>query len=188
MSEIINLKTPLNNDEVANLKAGDMVNLEGYIYTGRDAAHKRLVDLINKGEDLPVNLKGQIIYYVGPAPAKPGYACGSAGPTTSYRMDPFAPILIEEGLKGMIGKGTRSENVIRSMKKNKAVYFGAVGGAAALIARSIKKSEVIAYDELGTEAIHEFYVEGFPLIVVIDSEGNNLYKSEPIKYKKSRSG
>ncbi len=185
MKDVIKLKTPLSDESVVNLKAGDMVSLTGNIYTGRDAAHKRLIDLIEEGKELPIELEGQIIYYVGPAPAKPGYACGSAGPTTSYRMDPFAPALLDRGLKGMIGKGTRSDEVIESMKKNKAVYFGAVGGAAALIARSIKESEVIAYEDLGTEAIHRFYVEDFPLVVVIDSDGNNLYESEPAKYEKT---
>ena len=181
---MIKITTPLNNEKISQLKAGDSVLITGDIYTGRDAAHKRLVELIEKGQELPIDIKGQIIYYVGPAPAKPGYPCGSAGPTTSYRMDPYAPVLLDLGLKGMIGKGLRSLEVIESMKKNKAVYFGAVGGAAALIARSIKKSEVIAYEDLGAEAIHRYYVEDFPVIVVIDSTGNNLYETEPPKYKK----
>lgn len=184
MKDVIKLKTPFKDEETSNLKAGDMISLTGYIYTGRDAAHKRLIDLIDKGKELPIELEGQVIYYVGPAPAKPDYASGSAGPTTSYRMDPFTPPLLDRGLKGMIGKGTRSKEVIESIKKNNAVYFGAVGGAAALIARSIKESEVVAYDDLGTEAIHRFYVEDFPLIVVIDSEGTDLYKTEPAKYEK----
>lgn len=132
----------------------------------------------------PIEIKGQIIYYVGPAPAKPGYPCGSAGPTTSYRMDPYTPTSLDLGLKGMIGKGLRSKKVIESIKKNKAVYFGAVGGAAALIARSIKKSEVVVYEELGTGAIHRYYVEDFPVIVIIDYQGNNLYETEPPKYKR----
>ena len=184
MTDIKKISTPLNNEKISQLKAGDSVLITGDIYTGRDAAHKRLVELIEKGQELPIDIKGQIIYYVGPAPAKPGYPCGSAGPTTSYRMDPYAPVLLDLGLKGMIGKGLRSLEVIESMKKNKAVYFGAVGGAAALIARSIKKSEVIAYEDLGAEAIHRYYVEDFPVIVVIDSAGNNLYETEPPKYKK----
>ncbi|MCD6152797.1 MAG: Fe-S-containing hydro-lyase, partial [Syntrophobacterales bacterium] len=184
MANIKKITTPLNDKTVVDLKAGDTVNITGYIYTGRDAAHKRLIELIDKGEELPIELKDQIIYYVGPAPAKPGYACGSAGPTTSYRMDPYTPVLLDRGLKGMIGKGLRSREVIDSMKKNKAVYFAAVGGAAALIARSIKKSEVVAYEDLGAEAIHRYYVEDFPAIVVIDSEGNDLYKTEPPKYAK----
>ena len=139
--------------------------------------------MIKEGKDLPFPLDGQIIYYVGPAPAKPGYACGPAGPTTSYRMDPYAPALLEKGLKGMIGKGLRSKEVIESMKKNKAVYFTAVGGAAALIAKTIKKSEVIAYPDLGAEAIHRYYVEDFPAIVCIEAHGNDLYESEPPKYR-----
>lgn len=182
MAKIVKIVTPLTDEVVSNLKAGDMVSITGYIYTGRDAAHKRLFFLLQKGEKLPIEIRNQIIYYVGPAPAKPGYACGAAGPTTSYRMDPYAPALLDKGLKGMIGKGFRSKEVIESMKKNNAVYFHAVGGAAALIARSIKKSEVVAYEDLGTEAIHRYYVEDFPVIVVIDSAGNNLYETEPPKY------
>jgi len=184
MTQAKKITTPLDDKSVMQLQAGDSVLITGYIYTGRDAAHKRLIELIEKGQELPIDVKGQIIYYVGPAPAKPGYPCGSAGPTTSYRMDPYAPTLLNLGLKGMIGKGLRSKEVIESMKKNKAVYFGAVGGAAALIARSIKKSDVIAYEDLGAEAIHRYYVEDFPAIVVIDSAGNNLYETEPLKYRK----
>jgi len=184
MSSIKKIKTPLDDKTVVDLQAGDTVSITGYMYTGRDAAHKRLVELIDKGEELPIELKDQIIYYVGPAPAKPGYACGSAGPTTSYRMDAYAPALLDLGLKGMLGKGLRSREVFDSMKKNGAVYFAAVGGAAALIARSIKKSEVVAYEDLGAEAIHRYYVEDFPAIVVIDSGGNDLYKTEPPKYAK----
>lgn len=184
MTQAKKMTTPLDNNKVMQLKAGDSVLITGYIYTGRDAAHKRLIELLEKHQELPIDIKGQIIYYVGPAPAKPGYPCGSAGPTTSYRMDPYAPYLLDRGLKGMIGKGLRSQEVINSMKKNKAVYFGAVGGAAALIARSIKKSEVVAYDDLGAEAIHRYYVEDFPAIVIIDCQGNSLYETEPPKYKK----
>ncbi len=184
MTDIKKVTTPLDDEVIINLRAGDSVSITGYIYTGRDAAHKRLVELIENGQELPIKLKGQIIYYVGPAPAKPGYPCGSAGPTTSYRMDPYTPALLDRGLKGMIGKGLRSQEVIESMKKNKVVYFGAVGGAAALIARSIKKAEMIAYEDLGTEAIYQFYVEDFPAIVVIDAYGNNLYETEPPKYRK----
>ncbi|NPV44270.1 MAG: Fe-S-containing hydro-lyase [Firmicutes bacterium] len=183
MGNMIRIKTPVSTDEVRKLKAGDNVLITGIIYTGRDAAHKRLIELINNGEDLPVDFNGQFIYYVGPAPAKPGYAAGSAGPTTSYRMDPYTVPLLERGLKGMIGKGLRSKEVIEGMKKYGAVYFGATGGAAALIAKSIKKVEVVAYEDLGAEAIHRFYVEDFPAIVVIDSEGNNLYESAPPKYR-----
>lgn len=184
MTQAKKINTPLDDDKVKQLKAGDSVLLTGYIYTGRDAAHKRLLELLKNNQDLPIDIKGQIIYYVGPAPAKPGYPCGSAGPTTSYRMDPYTPPLLDRGLKGMIGKGSRSQEVIESMKKNKAVYLGAVGGAAALIARSIKKSEVVAYPDLGAEAIHRYYVEDFPAIVIIDCEGNDLYETEPPKYKK----
>ncbi len=184
MTDIKKVTTPLDDEVIINLRAGDSVSITGYIYTGRDAAHKRLIELIENGQELPIKLKGQIIYYVGPAPAKPGYPCGSAGPTTSYRMDPYTPALLDRGLKGMIGKGLRSQEVIESMRKNKVVYFGAVGGAAALIARSIKKSEVIAYEDLGTEAIHRYYIEDFPAIVVIDAYGNNLYETEPPKYRR----
>jgi len=184
MTQVKKITTPLDDNKVMQLKAGDSVLITGYIYTGRDAAHKRLIELIKNNQELPIDLKGQIIYYVGPAPAKPGYPCGSAGPTTSYRMDPYTPMLLERGLKGMIGKGLRSKEVIENMKKNKAVYLGAVGGAAALIARSVKKSEVIAYEDLGAEAIHRYYVEDFPAIVIIDCLGNNLYETEPPKYKK----
>ena len=183
MGKVIRIKTPVTTEEVRNLRANDNVLITGVVYTGRDAAHKRLVNLLNEGKELPIDLKGQLIYYVGPAPAKPGYAAGSAGPTTSYRMDPYAPALLKLGLKGMIGKGKRSKEVIDAMKEYCAVYFGAIGGAAALISKSIKKVEIVCYEDLGAEAIHRFYVEDFPAIVVIDSEGNNLYETEPKKYK-----
>jgi len=183
-TETIGIRTPLNQEIIKKLRAGDSVSITGYMYTGRDAAHKRLVELIKSGKELPFSIQDQVIYYVGPAPAKPGYASGPAGPTTSYRMDPYTPFLLDRGLKGMIGKGLRSKEVVDSMIKNKAVYFAAVGGAAALIAKSIKKSKVIAYPDLGTEAIHQYYVEDFPAIVCIDAEGNNLYESEPIRYQK----
>jgi len=149
--------------------------LTGYIYTGRDAAHKRLIELVDSNKELPFDIKNQTIYYVGPAPAKPGYAIGPAGPTTSYRMDPYTPKLLDKGLKVMIGKGLRSSEVIESMKKNNAVYLAAIGGAAALISKTIKTKEIICYEDLGAEAIHKLYVEDFPAIVVIDSMGNNLY-------------
>ena len=184
MKNIIKITTPLDIKEIVNLRTGDFVNITGNIYTARDAAHKRFFELIEKGKKLPIDIKGQIIFYTGPTPVKSGYPCGSVGPTTSYRMDPYTPSLLERGLKGMIGKGFRSKEVIDSMKKNKAVYFAAVGGAAALIARSVKKSKVIAYEDLGVEAIYKFYVEDFPAIVVIDSAGNNLYETEPPKYTK----
>jgi fumarate hydratase subunit beta len=176
MPKQIRLTTPLLNEDIENLKIGDKVLLNGVLFTGRDAAHKRLFDLIKKGEDLPIDLKGQVIYYVGPTPAKPGKPIGSAGPTTSYRMDPFAPTLIELGLKGMIGKGNRSQEVIESMKKYKAVYFGATGGAGALLAKRIKKATVVAYEDLGPEAIRRLEVEDFPVTVVNDCNGGDLYK------------
>ena len=166
---------PITDEAIKELKAGDSVLLSGTIITGRDAAHKRLFELIEKGEPLPVNVKGEIIYYVGPAPAKPGYAVGPAGPTSSYRMDKFTPALLDLGMKGMIGKGARSQAVIDSIVKNKAVYFAAVGGAAALIAKSIKKEEILCYEDLGTEAVRRYTVEDFPCIVAIDSAGNNVY-------------
>ena len=184
MKNIIKVTVPLGEEKVIQLKTGDFVNITGNIYAARDAAHKRFFELIEKGKKLPIDLKGQIIFYAGPTPTKPGHSCGSVGPTTSYRMDPYTPPLLEKGLKGMIGKGFRSKEVIDSIKKNKAVYFAAVGGVAALIARRVKKSEVIAYEDLGAEAVFRFYVEDFPAIVVVDSAGNNLYEIEPPKYKK----
>ena len=183
MAKKINL--PITDKDIKNLKAGDSVLLTGSIITGRDAAHKRLYELIEKGEELPVDLKGELIYYVGPAPAKPGYAVGPAGPTSSYRMDKYAPALLDLGLKGMIGKGARSQAVIDSIVKNNCVYFAAIGGAAALIAKSIKSEELLCYEDLGTEAIRRYTVEDFPCIVAIDSEGNNVYETEPKKYAKS---
>ena len=171
------ITTPFTKQDVELLKAGDIVFLTGYIYTGRDAAHKRMVSNFDSTGKFPFDLENQIIYYVGPTPAKPGAVVGSAGPTTSGRMDAYAPVLLDNGLTGMIGKGSRNQEVIDSMIKNKAVYFGATGGAAALISKCIKSSEVIAYDDLGTEAIHKFYVEDLPLVVIIDSFGNNLYVS-----------
>ena len=179
------IATPLTYEKIKDLKAGDSVLITGTIYTARDAAHKRLVDLLDKGEKLPFDVKDQIIYYVGPTPAKPGQALGSAGPTTSYRMDPYAPRLLDIGLKGMIGKGLRSEEVIKAIKRNKGVYFGAIGGAAALISKSIKKAELIAYEDLGSEAIRKLEVENLPVIVVIDSEGNNLYEIGQKEYLNS---
>lgn len=168
--------TPLTEEKVLGLKAGDSILLSGTIYTARDAAHKRLIELINEGEKLPFNIEEEIIYYVGPSPAKPGEVIGSAGPTTSYRMDPYTPTLLDLGLKGMIGKGSRSEEVIESIKRNKSIYFGAIGGAAALIGKSVTDSKIIAYEDLGAEAIRKIEVKDLPLIVVIDAEGNNLYE------------
>jgi len=170
------ITTPLTAEKVKDLKAGDSILLSGTIYTARDAAHKRLVELLENGEDLPIDVKDSIIYYVGPTPTKPGMAFGSAGPTTSYRMDAYTPQLLEKGLKGMIGKGLRSGNVIESMKENTAVYFAAIGGAAALIGKCVKASELVAYEDLGAEAIRKLEVVDLPLVVVIDSEGNNLYE------------
>lgn len=170
------ITTPLTEEKVKELKAGDSVLITGTIYTARDAAHKRLVELLDKGEKLPIDVKDAVIYYVGPTPAKPGEAIGSAGPTTSYRMDPYAPRLLDIGLKGMIGKGLRSQEVIDSIKKNKAVYFAAIGGAAALIGKSVTKSELVTYEDLGAEAIRKLEVVDLPVVVVIDSEGNNLYE------------
>ena len=177
------IQLPLTQRDARSLRAGETVLLSGTIYTGRDAAHKRLIQLLDEGKPLPIDVKDQVIYYVGPAPASPGHAVGSAGPTTSYRMDPYAPRLIELGLSGMIGKGKRDQAVIDAMKKYGAVYFGAVGGAAALISRSIKKSEVVCYEDLGSEAIHRFEIENFPVIVLIDSEGNNLYETGPAAFR-----
>lgn len=179
----MNITTPFKKEEVLKLKAGDLVKISGVIYTGRDAAHKRLLEDMEAGKALPFELKDSILYYVGPSPAKPGEVIGSAGPTTSYRMDPYTEALLDKGLTGMIGKGKRSQEVIKSMTKNKAIYFAAVGGAAALISSCITEAEVIAYEDLGTEAIRRLKVEEFPAIVVIDSEGNNLYKSEREKYR-----
>lgn len=182
MSDPVVLTPPLTDEDVAGLRAGDRVLITGTMLTGRDAAHKRLVDLIEKGDELPVDLKGQIIYFVGPTPTRPGEAIGSAGPTTSYRMDAYSPILIEKGLKGMIGKGSRSGEVVEAMVKHKAVYFAAVGGAAALISRRIVSSEILAYEELGPEAIRRLQVKDFPVIVVNDIEGNDLYEQGVKEY------
>ena len=174
---------PITDEVIRGLKAGDSVLLTGTILTGRDAAHKRLFELIEAGKELPVDLKGELIYYVGPAPAKPGCAVGPAGPTSSYRMDKYTPALLDLGLKGMIGKGARSREVIDAMVRNGCVYFAAIGGAAALIAKSIKKEEILCYEDLGTEAVRRYTVEDFPCIVAIDCEGNNVYESEPKKYR-----
>ena len=174
---------PITDEDIKNLKAGDSVLLSGSIITGRDAAHKRLYELIQKGEKLPVDIKGELIYYVGPAPAKPGYAVGPAGPTSSYRMDKYAPSLLDLGLKGMIGKGARNKEVVDAIVRNKGVYLVAIGGAAALIAKSIKSEEILCYEDLGTEAVRRYEVEDFPCIVAIDSNGNNVYETEPPKYR-----
>lgn len=170
------ITTPLTTEKVKDLQAGDFVYITGTIYTARDAAHKRMFDSMQEGKGIPFDLNNNIIYYLGPTPEREGQVIGSAGPTTSSRMDKYTPLLLDNGLKGMIGKGKRSEEVIVSMIKNKSVYFAAIGGAGALLSKRIKSSKVIAYDDLGTEAIRELYVEEFPVIVVIDSEGNNLYE------------
>jgi fumarate hydratase subunit beta len=170
------INTPLTTEMAENLQAGDYVYITGTIYTARDAAHKRMYETMTEGKDIPFDLKNNIVYYLGPTPEREGQVIGSAGPTTSSRMDKYTPLLLDHGLKGMIGKGKRNKDVIDSMIKNKAVYFAAVGGAGALLSKKIKASKVIAYDDLGTEAIRELYVEEFPAVVVIDANGNNLYE------------
>lgn len=181
---MIELTLPLKKDEIRNLNAGDSVLLTGSFITGRDAAHKRLFELIEAGKDLPVSLIGETVYYVGPAPAKPGYAVGPAGPTSSYRMDKYTPALLDKGLIAMIGKGNRSKDVIDSIVKNGSVYFAAIGGAAALIAKSIESEEIICYDDLGTEAIRRYHVKNFPCVVAIDCRGNNVYETGRNTYEK----
>jgi fumarate hydratase subunit beta len=183
MSDVIRITTPLSKEDALKLKAGDNVLISGVIYTGRDAAHKRMVEALERGEGLPVDLTDQLIYYVGPTPAKPGQPIGSAGPTTSGRMDAYTPQLIEKGLRGMIGKGYRSKDVVDAMKKHGAVYFAATGGAAALIAKSIEKREEVAYPDLMSEAVTRLTVKDFPAIVVIDSQGNNYYEEGQKKYR-----
>ena len=184
MSEQKRITPPLTDDVVEDLKAGDQVLITGTVYTARDAAHKRLVDLLDKGEKLPFDVKGQLIYFVGPTPPKPGQPIGSAGPTTSYRMNAYTPRIIEAGQKGMIGKGEMGPDVVAAMKKHKAVYLAAVGGAGALIAKSIEAAEVIAYDDLGAEAIRKLTVKDFPAIVALDCHGGNLYNEGIEKYGK----
>lgn len=178
------IRPPLSNDTVEQLTAGDRVLISGIIYTARDAAHQRLVERIRINRPLPVDLVGQIFYYVGPTPPRPGMPIGAAGPTTSYRMDPYTPVLIEKGLRGMIGKGIRSDAVIEAMKRYRAVYFAATGGAGALISKTIKHAEVVAYADLGTEAIRKLDVEEFPAIVVCDVHGNDLYREGRMKYRR----
>lgn len=178
------IHAPLVAQELETLRAGDSVLLSGTIYTGRDAAHKRLCALVEKGESLPFDPRNQVIYYAGPCPAKPGDAIGSCGPTTSYRMDAYAPTLCDLGLIGMIGKGQRSPAVIDAIRRNGGVYFAATGGAGALIAGSVKSAKVIAFEDLGTEAIRELQVEDLPLIVAIDTAGGNLYEEGPARYRR----
>jgi fumarate hydratase subunit beta len=186
MRKKIRIATPLKNSTINDLKAGDLVLLSGTIYTARDAAHKRMLEDFQRGDPLPFEVENQIVYYVGMCPTKPGFTAGSAGPTTSGRMDKYTIPLLQMGLKGMIGKGEREGFVIEAMQKHNCVYFGAIGGAAVLIANAIKKVETVAYEDLGTEAIKKLSVEDMPLIVVIDKHGNNLYDTEPSKYKKNR--
>ncbi|GAV23619.1 fumarate hydratase [Carboxydothermus pertinax] len=181
---MIKITTPLTTEVIEKLTIGDEVLLNGIIYTGRDAAHKKLFELLEKGEELPVDLKGQILYYVGPTPAKPGRVIGSAGPTTSGRMDKYTPRLLDYGLKGMIGKGLRNKEVQEAIVRNKAIYFAAIGGAGALLSKTIVKSEVVAYPDLGPEAIYRLEVVDFPAIVVIDARGQNLYEVGPEKFRK----
>ena len=173
----VRVKAPLSREDARNLKAGDSCLISGVIYTARDAAHKRLCDLVAAGKPLPMDMKDAIIYFVGPTPAKPGQAIGSAGPTTSYRMDAYSPTLIAQGQTGMIGKGKRGPEVVAAMKEFGAVYFGAIGGCGALLSKCIKKAEIVAYEDLGAEAIRRLEVEDLPVIVIIDSYGNNLYES-----------
>jgi len=180
----MNITTPLDPRVIEKLKAGDQVSITGVIYTARDSAHKRLTEALDRGEKLPLDLNGQTVYYMGPSPAKPGQVIGAAGPTTSGRMDSYAPRLMAAGLKGMIGKGSRSQEVKEAIKKHKAIYFAAIGGAGALIARAIKKAEVVAYEDLGAEAIMRLEVENFPAIVVNDAHGGDLYQEGKAKYSK----
>ena len=183
MGNEYHLKTPLSAGDIEPLRSGDRVIISGIVYTARDAAHRRILELIEAEKELPIPIAGQIIYYVGPSPAPPGRVIGAAGPTTSYRMDPFAPKLLELGLKGMIGKGKRSKEVIEAMVRYKGVYMAAIGGAGALMARAIKTVRVVAYDELGPEAIRELRVEGLPAIVVNDTLGNDLYVEGQKEYR-----
>lgn len=180
MKKIIH--APIIKEEIETLKSGDSVFITGTIYTARDAAHKRMYEALQKGEKLPIDIKGNLIYYMGPSPAREGRAIGSAGPTTASRMDKYTPVLLDLGMGGMIAKGKRSEAVVQSIIQNKSVYSAAIGGAGALLSKAIKSSEVVAYDDLGTEAIRRLEVEEFPAIVVIDSEGNNLYETAISQY------
>lgn len=172
----IKLTLPLKNEDIKKLKAGDSVLLSGELYTARDAAHKRFYDMVNNGESLPINVENETIYYVGPAPAKPNFVIGPAGPTSSYRMDKYTPMLLDMGLSAMIGKGERNDEVIKAIVRNGAVYFAAIGGAAALISKSIVKDEPVCFEDLGTESVHKYTVKDFPCIVAIDSMGNDVYK------------
>ncbi|MBR5280395.1 MAG: Fe-S-containing hydro-lyase [Clostridia bacterium] len=175
---------PLTDEDARSLRAGDYVYLSGVIYTARDAAHKRMYEALENGESLPIEMQNNVVYYLGPTPARPGHVIGSAGPTTSSRMDKYAPKLLDLGLKGMVGKGKRTQEVIDAVVRNGAVYFAAVGGAGALLSKCIKKADVVAYDDLGTEAIRRLEIENLPVIVVIDSEGTNLYATAAEQWKK----
>lgn len=177
------ITAPFSDEVISELKAGDSVLITGVIYTARDAAHERMTRNFKNGEPFPIELKNQVIYYAGPCPAKPGEVIGSCGPTTAGRMDAYTPMLLDNGLKGMIGKGVRSDEVTKAIKRNHAVYLGAIGGAGALIAETIKSAEVIAYDDLGTEAIRRLYVEDFPAVVLVDCQGNDLYDIGQKKYR-----
>jgi fumarate hydratase subunit beta len=178
------MNVPISKEDAKSLKAGDYVYLTGTIYSARDAAHKRMSEALAKGEPLPFDIKGNVIYYMGPSPAREGRPIGSAGPTTAGRMDPYTPALLDLGMGGMIGKGKRTQEVVDAIVRNGAVYFAAVGGAGALLSQRIKSSEVIAYDDLGPEAIRKLEIENLPVVVVIDSEGNDLYKTAIAQYKK----
>ena len=182
------LTTPVSKDDLAPLRAGDTVLLSGPVYTARDAAHKRMMELLDAGQPLPFPVEGSAIYYVGPTPERPGQVIGSAGPTTSGRMDAYAPTLMRAGARGMIGKGARLPEVVKAMKECDGVYFGAIGGAGALLAKCIKRAELIAYEDLGAEALRKLYVEDMPLVVIIDCEGNNLYESGRAAYLRKRNG
>jgi fumarate hydratase subunit beta len=184
MPKTVKLTPPLTDADVLKLDIGDRVLVSGVIYTARDAAHKRLVDLLAAGQKLPVDLKGQVLYYVGPSPARPGRVIGAAGPTTSYRMDSYAPTLLQQGLKAMIGKGKRSPQVIAAMKEYKAVYLGATGGAGALISQCVKDAQVVAFPELGPEAVHRLVVEDLPTIVINDCQGRDLYEVGVAQYRR----
>ena len=176
------LNIPLTDDEIKSLHSGDMLYLTGTIYTARDAAHKRMYETLQAGGELPYDIEGSFVYYLGPTPARPGQVIGSAGPTTSSRMDKYTPLLLEKGLKGMIGKGKRSPEVLKAIQENGAVYCAAIGGLGALLSKRIVESEVIAYDDLGTEAIRKMKVEDLPVVVIIDTEGNNLYETAPKQF------
>ena len=178
----IRVTAPMTREQARSLKSGDSVLLSGVIYTARDAAHKRLCELVAAGKELPLDVKDSVIYFVGPTPARPGEAIGSAGPTTAYRMDAYSPTMIEQGQTGMIGKGKRGDEVVAAMKEYGAVYFGAIGGCGALLSKCIKKAEIVAYEDLGAEAIRRLEVEDFPVVVIIDSEGNNLYETGRREY------